>query len=120
MHFAHADMHFTYNAKVAKAVDNLDATAANFAGSLAKNVMKGGVKMFQKLHEEDMSFEPCKSFPSNILFSYKILCRLSGTVTWLCYASMHPKPVCRYSAPATCLQLRWLTSQGKLCEAVSG
>ena len=61
MHFA--DICLTYYAKVTKA-----ATAAIFAGLLAKNVMEGGVKVFQKLLEVDMSFEPCKSFPSKILF----------------------------------------------------
>ena len=39
----------TNSAKETKVLDTLDATAAMFVGALAKNVMEGGTKMFEKL-----------------------------------------------------------------------
>ena len=39
----------TNSVKETKVLDTLDATAAMFVGALAKNVMEGGTKMFEKL-----------------------------------------------------------------------
>ena len=37
-----------------KAGDSIDAMAAMFVGSMAKNVMEGGAKMFQQLLQVDI------------------------------------------------------------------
>ena len=47
------------SAKETKALDTLDATAVMFVGALAKNVMEGGTKMFEKLTQVNIFFEPC-------------------------------------------------------------